>query len=321
MLKKYLEHYIKTLCLVRTSERTIEGVNIDIGHFIRYLENRGVEEIKNVTKKTIDDYQTFLYYCKYRRNGQEIKLSTETQIKRLSAIRSFFRCLVKSNLILFNPAADIELPKRGYSLPRNIYNKQDINKIFSACNLKTVYGYRDRVVFEVLYATGIRITELSCLKINDIDFKNEFLKIIEGKGLKDRTVPLTQISCGYLNEYIENVRPHLINGNSKNILFLSRSGKQLDRFSFSKLFKTYRKKIKLEKHLTGHCFRHTMATELLKRGADIRQIQEILGHESLSTTQKYIHILQDDLKRVHSKTHPREKDILKNIRYKGESLE
>lgn len=313
----HLNHYLRTLRLQRTSERTIEGIINDIGHFFWFLKERKIRDIKAVTKKTIDDYQTYLYYYRYK--GYK-KLSNETQIKRLSILRTFFRYLLMEGLLLFNPAADIELPRRTETLPRDIFTKKELNKLFAACNLNTVYGYRDRVIFEVLYTTGIRITELASLKIEDIDLKDGYLRIIEGKGLKDRTVPLGKLACGYLSEYIKNVRPYLIkNSHSDNVLFLSRSGRAMDRFALLKMFGAYRKRIKLEKHLTGHCFRHTMATELLKRGADIRQIQEILGHESLSTTQKYVHVIQDDLKKVHAKTHPREKDITKDIHYKGEA--
>ena len=148
------------------------------------------------------------------------------------------------------------------------------------------------------------------------------LPILEGKGLKDRTVPLNDICSDYLDEYLEKVRTYLFKQNNsdyKDIVFLSCSGRGMDRFSLLKILASYRKKINLRIPLTGHTFRHTLATELLRAGADIRHIQMILGHESLSTTQKYVHIVQDDLKKVHSKTHPREQVESTKISYKGKS--
>lgn len=319
-LDEYLDCYIKLLKLERKTKCNLKSTREDINCFIRYLKQKKITDLKKVTKKDLDNYQTHLYYWRYPRNGQEHKLSTVTQIKRLSVLRTFFRHLVQADLLYHNPASDIELPKRPQTLPRGILTKKELKKLFNACNLNTVYGYRDRVIFEVFYATGVRITELACLKIGDLDLKEGYLRILEGKGLKDRTVPLTNVSIAYLTEYLQNVRPHLANYKKpefKDLVFLTRSGTFFEKSAMLKMLKIYQKKIKLDYPLTGHTFRHTLATELLRGGADIRQIQEILGHESLSTTQKYVHIIQDDLKKVHSKTHPREQVKSQSIIYKG----
>jgi integrase/recombinase XerD len=313
-MKEYLEYYVNDLRLQGRSERTVENIIVDVKNFFQFLTNKNITDLKKLNKKDVDEYQTDLYYYEYKPGK---KLCTESQIKRLSSLKSFFRYMVRENLLLYNPFKGIELPRKRYVLPKSILTQKEIRKLFNTPKTGTIYGYRDRTILEVFYATGVRITELASLTVADIDTEGGYLTIREGKGLKDRTVPLNEICSSFLKEYSQNVRPYLMR-NKTDILFLTKSGKPFDRSGLLKMLRGYAIKANLEKNITGHTFRHTLATELLRQGADIRQIQEILGHESLSTTQKYIRVVQDDLKKVHSKTHPREKGFIENISYRGE---
>jgi integrase/recombinase XerD len=234
-------------------------------------------------------------------------------------LRSFFKALVRAGLLLFNPAQNIEYPRRGEKLPHEILSRKDIRKILSAPDTETVYGYRDRTMIEVLYSTGVRPMEMAALTVEDVDLDEGFLRIIEGKGLKDRTLPLGEIAGRFLAEYISHVRPHLEkNGSGKRILFLTRSGRAFDRSAIHKKLKTYAERCGIEKNVTARGFRSTMATDMLRGHADIRRIQEMLGHKSLDTTQIYARVVNDDLKKVHQRTHPREKiESDEEIHYEG----
>ena len=301
--EEYLARYLDLLRLQRSAKRTVESRYLDIRGFIRFLEDRGTCDLREATRKDVDDYQGHIYYY---RKADGNPYTTETQIIKLSSVTCFYRVLVTAGLLLFNPAADIELPRRGQRLPSDILSKKDMRKILAAPDTSTVYGYRDRTLLEVLYSTGVRTAELCALTVSNVDLDEGFLQVLEGKGLKDRTVPLGEIACKYLAEYIKTVRPHLVRHKSGDTLFLTRSGRSFDRSCIHKKLKSYAAKCKLEKNVTARSFRTTAATDMLRGKANIRQIQEMLGHRSLSTTQIYARVVRDDLKKEHQKTHPRE---------------
>ena len=315
-MEEYLNHYIEIMTMKGIAKGTLAGIMTSVHLLFRFLKDRDIQDIKEVTSKEIDDFQTYLYY---HTNNNGHGYATASQATTLSYIKSFFQSLVMEGMIIFNPASDIIFPKRNQVLPRDILNRKELKKLFSAPDLRTFYGYRDRTMFEVFYSTGVRIAELCHLKLKDLDLENGFLTVIQGKGLKDRTVPLCKVTCRYLSEYIQKVRPHFIKGSHhQDFLFLSNLGNPVDRTSVFTLLHRYQKTSGLQKNLTGHTFRYTMATELLRNGADIRQIQEILGHEYLSTTQRYIQVVQNDLKKVHKKTHPREQEEIESVHFVSE---
>lgn len=313
--EEYLAKYLDLLRLQKSSRRTVENRALEIRCFIRFLEDRGIADLREVTRKDVDDYQGYLYYW---RKPDGTPYTTETQIIKLSAVTCFYRMLVRAGLLLFNPASDIELPRRGRRLPGDILSKKDMRKLLAAPDTATVYGYRDRTLLEVLYSTGVRTAELCDLTVEDIDFDEGFLRVLEGKGLKDRTVPLGEIACRYLAEYIKKVRPHLVRHKSGSVLFLTRSGRSFDCSSIHKKLKAYAERCAIEKNVTARSFRTTAATDMLRGRANIRQIQEMLGHKSLDTTQIYARVVRDDLKKEHQKTHPRETiQTDEDIHYKG----
>jgi integrase/recombinase XerD len=323
--EKYLARYLEILRAQRSSQRTVAGYAFEIRSFLRFIEERGITDLKGVTRKDVDDYQTNLYYHR-QPNGKPY--TTETQIVKLTILRSFFRMLVQTGLLLFNPAQAIELPRRGEKLPSDILSRNDMRKILAAPDTGTVYGYRDRTMLEVLYSTGIRPTELASLTVDDVDLEEGFLRIVEGKGLKNRTLPLGEIASGFLAEYIAHVRS-LLEGNGSRlrqgyagqagkILFLTRSGRAFDRSGIHKKLKAYARRCGVERNVTARAFRSTMATDMLRGHANIRQIQAMLGHKSLDTTQVYARVVKDDLKKVHQRTHPREKiESEEEIHYEG----
>ena len=193
-------------------------------------------------------------------------------------------------------------------MPRGILTRSEARRIINAPDRSCTLGYRDKAILEVLYTTGIRKEELNNLTLNDVDYNDGFLRIIQGKGRKDRIVPLGRICCRYLENYIKSVRPELIKDPYNNHLFLSSRGNKLSKNVAWELVKKYAKKAKIKKNVSPHTFRHTCATAMLKNKADIRAVQELLGHESLDTTQVYTRVTINDLKEVHSRCHPREKD-------------
>jgi integrase/recombinase XerD len=313
--EEYLARYLDLLRAERSSERTVTGYAFEIRAFLRFVEERGITDLKSVTRKDVDDYQTSLYYYR-QENGRPY--TTDTQITKLTVLRSFFKTLVRAGMLLFNPAQNIEYPRRGEKLPHEILPRKDLRKILSAPDTGTVYGYRDRTMLEVLYSTGIRPMEMASLTVEDVDLDEGFLRIIKGKGLKDRTLPLGEIAGKFLAEYIAHVRPHLEKNGSGNILFLTRSGRAFDRSAIHKKLRTYAKSCGIETNVTARAFRSTMATDMLRGHADIRRIQEMLGHKSLDTTQIYARVVRDDLKKVHQRTHPRETiESEEEIRYTG----
>ncbi len=285
------------------SDRTIKDYGYQLKFFLDYLEEVDIEDITQVTKETMHNYQMYLYSSE--RKGKP--LSLETQFARIVPVKSFFRFLLKNNLILYDPTQEIELPKRRKNLPSNIMTKKEVFKLLSKPDPDNPLGLRDRAILEVLYSTGIRNSELRNLTIYDVDFTNGDLRVVKGKNAKDRVVPLGEIAGSYVEEYIRNGRPHLTQGPGEKTLFLTKNGKRINHSNLIWMIKKYVKKAKIDKPITTHSFRHTMATHLLKNRAPIRHIQEILGHSSLETTQIYTKVEVTDLKKVHSRCHPRER--------------
>jgi len=300
-LNKYHDH----LKLKNYSADTLKNYLFYLKHFSVYLRENGIHDIPSVTKDTIRRYQIHLYE-KLNRKG-----STDTvasQNVALRAIKSFFRFLTEENYLVADPARGVSYAREPKKLPRSILTQSEAKKILHAPDTKTVLGYRDRAILEVLYSSAIRRKELSDLLLQDIDTEEGLIRVNEGKGKKDRIVPLGKIACRYLENYIKAVRPSLIRHPYENHLFLSLRGTQLQRNDISIIARYYAEKSKIKKRVTTHTFRHTCATLMLRNKANIRHIQELLGHSSLNSTQIYTSVSIADLKEVHSKCHPREKD-------------
>lgn len=275
-----------------------------VRRFIRWCGERSIDRPQDVTRPILDRYRRHLYH--YRKVSGE-PLSFATQQQRLLPIRAFFKWLAKENYILSNPASELELPRVHRRLPSHILSREEVEHVMT---LTLVHGgekgVRDRAILETLYTSGIRRGELVNLKLYDVDLKNGSLFIREGKGKKDRYVPLGARASQWIRRYVEEVRPELVIEPDQGFLFLHEFGEPFEKNRLSDLVKRYLRAAGIE---TGSChlFRHAMATQMLENGADIRFIQAILGHAQLTTTEIYTHVTIVKLKEVHALTHPAER--------------
>ncbi|HYH01929.1 MAG TPA: tyrosine-type recombinase/integrase [Bacillota bacterium] len=283
------------------SRRTIPDYLSYTERFLTYLEDLQITDIKDVDLALMNDYQIRL--LEYQHRGKPVTNTTRRRI--MVAIRSFFKCLIKLDLIEHDPTAGLELPKCPKTLPRNILTKKEIAKLLEAPEMDTPFGIRDRTILEVFYSTGIRASELCNLRLNDIDLVRGELRVNQGKNSKDRVVPLGEVACDYLAVYLQIARPKLLSVDP-TMLFVTNRGKQFYYTNLSALVAGYARKAGIKKRIACHSLRHTCATHLLHGKADIRYIQEILGHTSLATTQRYTKVEITDLKKVHHRCHPRE---------------
>jgi len=304
-LSPLADEYLQALKVRNLSERTVSGRRFMLEKFFIFLASRGITHIDGITKEVIADYQTELYHAVNLRGRPNC---VSYQNGGLSAVKGFTRFLKERDYIVADPARDIPYAKLPKRLPRGILTPSEARKIINTPDTKCAIGYRDHTIMEVLYTTGIRKEELNNLMTADVDYHDGFLRINGGKGKKDRIVPLGKIACRYLENYIKSVRPELIRDPYNNHLFLSARGNRLSKGMVWELVKKYAKKAKLKKTVSPHTFRHSCATAMLRNRADIRAVQELLGHESLESTQVYTHITINDLKETHSRCHPREKD-------------
>jgi integrase/recombinase XerD len=303
--KPYIDELEQYLKVRNFAKRTIDNTCWKIEKFTAYLKQNNIFNIDHITKKIIRSYQIELYQMI---NAKGIQNSVGHQNNMMSAVRQLTRFLYERDYIVSDPARDIQYAKIPKTLPKSILTKTEARRIIHAPDIKTALGYRDRVILEVLYTSGIRKQEIIQLLLNDVDYHDGILKIENGKGGKDRIVPIGRIACRYLENYIKSVRPELIKDPYNNHLFLSLKGNRLSKNMIWELVKKYAKKAKIKKNVHPHTFRHTCATAMLKNKADLNTIRKILGHASLNTTQIYTHLNITDLKAVHKQCHPREKD-------------
>jgi integrase/recombinase XerD len=304
MITDWTERYHEDLERRGYAPRSIESYRHALRRFTDFLEEQGIHHPQEINPETIADYQAHLY-TSLNRNGRPWAL--KTQSLHLVVIHGFMRFLVKRGALLLNPTEGIEMPRFGpRNPPRNIPSEEDVRSLIEAPDTTTNLGVRDRAILEVLYATGMRISELTGLTVYDVDLRNELVHIVAGKGGKDRVVPLGGMAAEAVRVYLEKVRPRYRRSTETNVLFLSSRGRILPRMSMGKRLKAYREKIGLTRVVTPHSFRHACATHMLRRQASIRHIQQLLGHKQLSTTQLYTQVEIEDLQEVHARTHPRE---------------
>jgi len=228
----------------------------------------------------------------------------QSQRNRLTAIRTWFKFLIRENLILYNPASELELPKAEKRLPKHTLTQDEVEAILSQPNLESDMGIRDRAILEVLYSTGIRRQELINVRPEDLNTQAGILAVRQGKGKKDRFVPIGDRALAWTTKYLEDVRPHYRVAGSPDNVFLESSGQDLEKHRLGRTVKNYVKQAGIDKGGSCHLFRHTMATLMLENGADIRFIQQMLGHAQISTTEIYTHVAIYKLKEIHTLTHP-----------------
>ncbi|MGO9373076.1 MAG: tyrosine-type recombinase/integrase [Syntrophobacteraceae bacterium] len=301
-VKNPAREYLKHLQARNCSPHTVKNSKSVLKLFAGFLEEEGIVEIDQLTREVLEDYQQELAFT-LTATGKP--LAVRTQGKRLSVIKGFSRYLKEHDYLIHDPGAIIKLPRQAKQLPRAILDEPEIKKLIAAPDTRTNRGYRNRVIVELLYDTAIRRSEIADVKITDIDLDGGFL-LVRGKGNKERVVPVSGRVSGLVRNYILAVRPAFINGDDPAYLILNRWGRRMDANGVWAVVKRCGKLAKLDK-VTTHTLRHTCATHMLRNGAPIRHIQEMLGHESLETTMIYTHVTINDLKEIHAKYHPSER--------------
>lgn len=297
-----MEQHFEWMRVKNYSERTIESRRWNLGYFINWCTDRGIMRPNEVTKPILERYQRYLYYYRKKDGGP---LSFVTQGGQLASIRSWFKWLTRQNHLLYNPASEIELPKVGRRLPKNILTKSEAEQVINQPNTLTPEGVRDRAILETFYSTGMRRMELIHLRLYDIDSDRGTVLIEQGKGRKDRVIPIGDRALHWIARYVNEVRPILLVGDSGgDTLFLENSGRPFRRNAITWMVGGYVKQADIGKKGSCHLFRHTMATLMLEGGADVRYIQAMLGHVKLETTMIYTQVSIRQLKRVHELTHP-----------------
>ncbi len=295
------ENFLEWMKIKNYSERTIENRKNYLIYFIRWCDERGLTQPKEITIPIVERYQRYLHY--YRKKDGD-PLSIRSQHIRLTSIRSWFKWLAKNNLILYNPVADIDLPRLESRLPKHVLTERETEQVINQPDVSEPLGVRDRAILEVLYSTGIRRMEVINLKLHDVDEDRGTLMVRLGKGKKDRMVPVGERALAWIRKYTHDVRPDLVVDPDDGTLFLTTYAEPFTRNRMTQLVRNYVDAANIGKKGSCHLFRHSMATAMLENGADIRFIQQMLGHARLDTTQIYTQVSIRMLKEIHSITHP-----------------
>lgn len=293
-MEVYLEAFIDYLKVEKgLADNSVYSYNEDLKKYQTYLKKKGIEDPKKINRKDITD---FLFVLRKR-------ISPNSIARILSTVKSFHKFLLREKITPSDPAGLVDAPKLEKKIP-NFLNFEEVAVILKAPNLKKPQGIRERAILELMYATGLRVSELVKLKKSDINLDVGFIKCM-GKGSKERIVPLGKIAENFLQKYLDEARPKLLSKKESIFIFLAQGGRPISRQSVWKMIKRIVRKAGIKKKVSPHTLRHSFATHLLERGADLRSVQEMLGHASITTTQIYTHVNQRRLKAIHSKYHPR----------------
>ncbi len=306
-MKHFVQQFLDHLEVRNYSARTVGDYGYHLNLWLQFLGERKIAELPRIVEATLADFQRWLYYHPTRRGAVRGVLNQNTV---LAALKSFFRFLKNEGLVLHDPAAALEYARQPKCLPRNVLTQQEARQILERIDTSTPLGKRDRAILEVFYATGIRKEELRNLTLGDLNLGDGLLRITLGKGARDRVVPLGHVAVTALESYLELTRPELLGAGHTDRLFISYRGNPLDPHTLGSLVTKHAQAAQIEKHVTPHVWRHTCATHLVQNHANLRHVQDLLGHRSLSTTERYLRLTITDLKEAHAKFHPREKDQL-----------
>ncbi|MFH1641104.1 MAG: site-specific tyrosine recombinase XerD [Candidatus Omnitrophota bacterium] len=294
-MKELIDIFLNYLSVERGLARnTLISYKEDLGFYIDFIENRHIDALSKTTKNDVVNFMLF---------QKDKGLAANSVSRRLAAIKMFYRFLVRERILKADPTSLIDSPKLWKKIPETL-SLNEVEELLSGPNVRDKQGIRDRAILETLYATGMRVSEAASLKIGNVNLDIGFLRCI-GKGNKERVIPLGKKAVDSLKRYLENSRPALLKKKESDFLFLNRFGKNISRQSLWKIIKRYARAARIKKPIWPHILRHSFATHLLERGADLRSVQEMLGHANISTTQIYTHINKDRLKSIHRKFHPR----------------
>lgn len=284
------------------AEATIKNRRDAVNYFTDWCAERDITRPNEVTRPILERYQRHVAHHHRLTDGKP--LSLRGQINRLSPLKIFFAWLSKQHYLLYNPAAELELPRGERRLPKHVLNRLEVEQVINQCDIEEPIGIRDRAILETLYSTGMRRMELINLQRHDLDYERGTVVIRQGKHRKDRLIPIGDRALAWIDKYLIEVRPdHAMEPDHQHI-FITTAGDPLSGNRLSELVKRRVDAANLGKEGSCHLIRHSMATLMLENGADIRYIQAILGHEDLSTTQLYTQIAINKLKAIHTQTHP-----------------
>jgi len=296
-----MERYLEHLGVKGHTPMGIHNVERYLRAFMHWCEPLALARPAQIAKADVEAYQRYLFHHR-KANGEP--LSIYSQRSALVPLRGFFRWLARENDISCDPATDIALPRMQHVLPHHVLTAPEAERVLRQPDTRLPHGVRDRAMLEVLYSTGLRRMEIAHLAVSDIDDERGLILVSQGKGRKDRWVPISGRALEWIRCYREEVRPVTIRPPDDGTLFLTRNGRPFNESWLSTTISTHVSKARLGKSGSCHLFRHTMATLMLENGADIRFIQAMLGHADLKSTQIYTHVAIGQLKAVHSATHP-----------------
>lgn len=299
-LTHYMHAHFEWMLVTGYSEDSLRTRRIAMKRFIAWCAERGLNDPKDITKPILERYQRHLFY--YRKaDGKPLTLGT--QLGCLAPIKLFFKWLTRENHILYNPASELQLPKAPQHLPHTILSVQDVEAILAQADATTPPTLRDRAMLETLYSTGMRRMELPKLALYDVDLTRSIVLVREGKGRRDRVIPIGARAGAWVEKYLTEARPQLLVGDSE-YLFLTDYGLPITPTFLATKVRRYMRFAGIDKPGSTHLLRHAMATHMLENGADTRFIQAMLGHANLTTTQIYTHVSIEKLKEIHAATHP-----------------
>lgn len=299
-LTRYMEEHFEWMQVTGYSTDTVRARRVALRKFIAWADERGLDDPREITKPMLERYQRYLFY--YRKNDGS-PLTITMQYQYLAPLKTWFKWMSRAHHILANPAADLDLPKQPKRLPRSVPSVAEVEAILAEADPGTVQGLRDRVLLEVLYATGLRRMELPGVSVYDADLNRGLLWVRHGKGRRERVVPLGERAIAWLDKYQTESRPQLLAADT-DALFLTDYGEPVSPEYVAAKVKRYMRFAGIDKPGSTHLLRHACATHMLEGGADIRFIQEMLGHANLETTEIYTHVSIDKLIAVHKATHP-----------------
>ena len=294
-MKELVEQFLDYLSVERgLSSNTISSYRRDLAKYTAFLSGRNMDSPKRATREIITDFMMGL---------KDKGLNPASISRNLVAIKVFHRFLLRERYISEDVTSLLDSPRLWKRLP-DVLTVEEVNKLLSRPNIRTRQGLRDKACLELMYAAGMRVSELVNLSVADLDREVGFVKC-RGKGGKERVVPVGKTALEYINRYLRDIRPSFLRRGSVSEMFLTRLGKKMSRQMFWKLIKRYAKQANINKGIKPHTLRHSFATHLLAGGADLRVVQELLGHSNIATTQIYTHVDKDRLKSIHQKYHPR----------------
>lgn len=294
-MREFIEHFLNYLSVERGLARnTIISYEEDLDSYMDFLESVGARSLSATTKNEIINFMV---------RQKEKGISVNSVARRLAAIKSFYRFLVRERILKNDPTSLVDSPRLWKKVPETL-SIGEVESLLNEPDLRDVQGIRDRAILETIYATGMRVSEAAGLKSTDVNFDIGFLRCI-GKGSKERVIPLGKKAISSIRRYLEASRPKLMKKKESPYLFVNRSGGRISRQSLWKIIKRYARQAGIKKQIKPHILRHSFATHLLEKGADLRSVQEMLGHSNISTTQIYTHINKDRLRTIHRTFHPR----------------